>query len=115
MFVAVIKRKPRLRHQQYQQLQSQNPENECTLKAQQLFVLFSLRENKSRRLLEEKKGAALQNSNYFNYEKCLYTCTEMTPFGRALANVRAEETQPAAKWRIQVVGVTILNFLFSIH
>lgn len=27
-FVAVIKRKPRLRHQQYQQLQSLNPENE---------------------------------------------------------------------------------------
>lgn len=111
--MAVIKGKPRLRHQQYQQ--SLNPENESTLKAQQLFVLFLLRENKSRRLLEEKKGAALQNSNYFNYGKCLYTCTEMTPFGRALGNVRAEETQPAAKWRIQVVGVTMLNFLFSIH
>lgn len=35
------------------------------------FVLFSLRENKSIILLEEEKGTAVQNSNYFDYEKCL--------------------------------------------
>lgn len=32
---------------------------------------FLLKENKSMRLLEEKKGTAVQNSNYLNYEKCL--------------------------------------------
>lgn len=32
---------------------------------------FLVRENKSIRLLEGKKGTAVRNSNYFNYEKCL--------------------------------------------
>lgn len=48
------------------------------------------------RLLEEKKGITVQNSNYFNCEKCLFVHIHTyDPFLAQFDNVIAEETQPA--------------------